>query len=392
MNDREAIAWTVEYVKDDRDAGGRPRHLSAYLEDPKGPTLCLLEACRRRASTRTRRPDPSSDVSSSSRVSSRGRRGSRGAGFRVGAASRDRDSREPRGRRVDAHARVGGARGPRRRAWTPRRIGSRVASPWLGTRTCRSATRQDWCLHTADVFSRALRDNDQLLGRRAARRPRRRRGRRRAERPDAALGNGGQGGSLRAEVVNPGAYRARRVQGAPPRGVCGRERAPSHPLEQGALLGHTTAAPPKEATRAATAAFGAGTRRPGRFGCCVAREQLVGGRDGASNPYADALLGQPGGGRAPRPALREPALRHLELCVKKVFTLLLTEARKLGAETCTWTPRRSRSRRGRRARAAAARGRGSEPLRRRELFSWLEPEPTRQWHAGVQAGRTTTGG
>ena len=43
--DADAVAWTVEYVRSDEAAGvAVSRHLSAYLDDPKGPTLCLIEA------------------------------------------------------------------------------------------------------------------------------------------------------------------------------------------------------------------------------------------------------------------------------------------------------------------------------------------------------------
>ena len=93
------------------------------------------------------------------------------------------------------------------------------------------------------------------------------------------------------------------------------------------------------------------------------------------NPYADALLGQLRRWLlSPASALREPALRHLvELCVKKVFTLLLAEARKLGAEivyadTQTVTIATGKTR----LSAAAAFVEGLRAsLRRRELFSWL---------------------
>ena len=98
---------------------------------------------------------------------------------------------------------------------------------------------------------------------------------------------------------------------------------------------------------------------------------------------------------SPASALREPALRHLvELCVKKVFTLLLAEARKLGAEivyadTQTVTIATGKTR----LSAAAAFVEGLRAsLRRRELFSWLELEPTRQWHALVFRGPYDYGG
>ena len=40
-----SVDWTVEYVKDDESAGAAvSRHLQAYLEDPKGPAVCVVEA------------------------------------------------------------------------------------------------------------------------------------------------------------------------------------------------------------------------------------------------------------------------------------------------------------------------------------------------------------
>ena len=47
-----AIDWTVEYVKDDESAGAAvSRHLQAYLEDPKGPAVCVVRRPGTRAST-----------------------------------------------------------------------------------------------------------------------------------------------------------------------------------------------------------------------------------------------------------------------------------------------------------------------------------------------------
>ena len=161
VNDREAIAWTVEYVKDDRDAGAAvSRHLSAYLEDPKGPTLCLLEA----APTAGLDPDaaasdPSSDVSSSSPASHRA-----GVAGRVGALIpalarlpviaipanlADGASMPTLGWQVGA-ARTAASRVDAASDWLARRVAvARYAHVPLGS------LGQDWCLHTADVFSRA---------------------------------------------------------------------------------------------------------------------------------------------------------------------------------------------------------------------------------------------
>ena len=70
--------------------------------------------------------------------------------------------------------------------------------------------------------------------------------------------------------MNPGAYRCVCVEfKAHHRGVRGANAHLLDDLEQGALLGYDDRGAAKEATRAATAAFGAGTRRPGRFGCCA---------------------------------------------------------------------------------------------------------------------------
>ena len=407
-NDREAIAWTVEYVKDDRDAGAAvSRHLSAYLEDPKGPTLCLLEA----APTAGLDPDaaasdPSSDVSSSSPASHRA-----GVAGRVGALIpalarlpviaipanlADGASMPTLGWQVGA-ARTAASRVDAASDWLARRVAvARYAHVPLGN------LGQDWCLHTADVFfARALRDNDQLLWTGAGGAPDLGGGAGDVALSglDAALGNGGQGGSLRAEVVNPGAYRCVCVEfKAHHLAVCAVANAHLlNDLEQGALLGYDDRGAAKGGHQGGDGGVRGGHEAAGAFRVLrgLVNNWLVDATE-RRNPYADALLGQLRRWLlSPASALREPALRHLvELCVKKVFTLLLAEARKLGAEivyadTQTVTIATGKTR----LSAAAAFVEGLRAsLRRRELFSWLELEPTRQWHALVFRGPYDYGG
>ena len=114
------------------------------------------------------------------------------------------------------------------------------------------------------------------------------------------------------------------------------------------------------------------------------------------NPYADARCW----GNLRRwllsafSSMREPALRHLvELCMKKVFTLLLAEVKKLGATVihadASITVATGKTRL---ASAAAFVDGLRASLRRRELFSWLELEPSRQWHSLVFRGPFDYGG
>jgi hypothetical protein len=80
--------------------------------------------------------------------------------------------------------------------------------------------------------------------------------------------------------------------------------------------------------------------------------------------------------------------------MKKVFTLLLAEVKKLGAtvihadmQTITIATGKNRL-----ASAAAFVDGLRASLRRRELFSWLELEPSRQWHSLLFRGPYDYGG
>ena len=181
----------------------------------------------------------------------------------------------------------------------------------------------DWCLHTADTFfARALRDSGQLLwtGLGGA--------------PD--LGGGASDASLsglddalqtvRAEVTAPGAYRCVCVElKAHHLAVCAIANAHLlNDLEQGALLGYD---------HGSGKAGGESGVRGGHEAAAAFRtlRELVNNwlvdATERRNPYADALLGQLRRWLLSAfSSMREPALRHLvELCMKKVFTLLLAE-------------------------------------------------------------------
>ena len=114
------------------------------------------------------------------------------------------------------------------------------------------------------------------------------------------------------------------------------------------------------------------------------------------NPHADALLGQLRRWLlSDDSALREPSLRHLvELCVRKTFTLLLAEMKKLGATVVFADARRVIVSTGKRrlANASAFVEGMRASLRKRELFSWLELEPVKQWHALLFRGPFDYGG
>ena len=251
----------------------------------------------------------------------------------------------------------------------------------------------DWCLHTADTFfARALRDSSQLFWTGPGGVP--------------DLGGGSGDGALsglddtlqttRAEVNNPGAYRCVCVElKAHHLAVCAIANAHLlNDLEQGALLGYeqNTVGSGKDngdsgvrGGHEAAAAF--------RTLRTLVNNWLVDATE-RRNPYADALLGQLRRWLLSAfSTLREPALRHLvELCMKKVFTLLLAEVKKLGAtvvhadmQTITIATGKNRL-----ASAAAFVDGLRASLRRRELFSLAGARTRASGTRSCSEGRTTT--
>ena len=384
----DGIDWIVEYVKDDASAGAAvSRHLQAYLEDPKGPAVCVVEA-----------PVDSGVDAVDGSIRREGVAGRLGAIIpalarlpvvHVPANAADTASMPAIGWQVNA-AKTACARLAAHGDWLAERVAiSRYAHIPVGN------LGQDWCLHTADTFfARALRDSSQLLWTGPGGVP--------------DLGGGSGDGALsglddtlqttRAEVNNPGAYRCVCVElRAHHLAVCAIANAHLlNDLEQGALLGYeqNTVGSGKDkgdsgvrGGHEAAAAF--------RTLRTLVNNWLVDATE-RRNPYADALLGQLRRWLLSAfSTLREPALRHLvELCMKKVFTLLLAEVKKLGAtvvhadmQTITIATGKNRL-----ASAAAFVDGLRASLRRRELFSWLELEPSRQWHSLLFRGPYDYGG
>ena len=103
------------------------------------------------------------------------------------------------------------------------------------------------------------------------------------------------------------------------------------------------------------------------------------------NTYADQLLSQIHRWLfSPSSALRDPALKNLvELCMKKVFTLLLAELRKLQVEVVYADMRRIIIATGKHdlASASACVEGLKTALHQRELFSWLQLDRVKQWHS-----------
>ena len=384
----DGVDWIVEYVKDDASAGAAvSRHLQAYLEDPKGPAVCVVEA-----------PGNSGVDAVDGSIRREGVAGRLGAIIpalarlpvvHVPANAADTASMPAIGWQVNA-AKTACARLAAHGDWLAERVAiSRYAHIPVGN------LGQDWCLHTADTFfARALRDSSQLLWTGPGGVP--------------DLGGGSGDGALsglddtlqttRAEVNNPGAYRCVCVElRAHHLAVCAIANAHLlNDLEQGALLGYeqNTVGSGKDkgdsgvrGGHEAAAAF--------RTLRTLVNNWLVDATE-RRNPYADALLGQLRRWLLSAfSTLREPALRHLvELCMKKVFTLLLAEVKKLGAtvvhadmQTITIATGKHRL-----ASAAAFVDGLRASLRRRELFSWLELEPSRQWHSLLFRGPYDYGG
>ena len=235
----------------------------------------------------------------------------------------------------------------------------------------------DWCVHTADTFfARALADDEQVLWTGLGGVP--------------DLGGGASGVSLsdldgvleasRTEVTNVGAFRSVCVElKAHHLVVCAIVNSGIlNDLEHGALLGFETGT--KGATRSG------GHEAAGAFKTLrkLISNWLLDATD-YGNEYADKLLQQLQRWLfSPLSALREPALRHLiELCMKKVFTLLLAEIRKLQVEIVYADMRRIIVATGKHDLASASsciQGLKTS-LHKRELFSWLELEPVKQWHS-----------
>jgi DNA polymerase epsilon subunit 1 len=93
--------------------------------------------------------------------------------------------------------------------------------------------------------------------------------------------------------------------------------------------------------------------------------------------------------------MREPGLQHLvELCSRKVFTLLISELNRLGADVVFADTRRvivSTKKNSLASASAFITGlRGA--LGTRELFNWLELEPTKVWHTLLFRGPHDFGG
>lgn len=384
-----SVKWTVEYVKDDEAAGlAVSRHLQAYLEDPKGPALCLVEAPA----------DSGVDAGADGSIRREGVAGRLGAMIPalarlpvvcVPANAADSASMPAIGWQVNA-AKTACTRVAAAGDWLAERVAiSRYAHIPVGN------LGSDWCLHTADTFfARALRDSAQLLWTGPGGVP--------------DLGGGSGDGALsglddtlvttRAEVNNPGAYRCVCVElKAHHLAVCAIANAHLlNDLEQGALLGY------EQSTVGGGKDKGDSGVRGGHEAAAAFRtlrtlvnNWLVDATE-RRNPYADALLGQLRRWLLSAfSSLREPALRHLvELCMKKVFTLLLAEVKKLGAtvihadmQTITIATGKNRL-----ASAAAFVDGLRASLRRRELFSWLELEPSRQWHSLLFRGPYDYGG
>ena len=384
-----SVKWTVEYVKDDEAAGAAvSRHLQAYLEDPKGPALCLVEAPA----------DSGVDAGADGSIRREGVAGRLGAMIPalarlpvvcVPANAADSASMPAIGWQVNA-AKTACTRVAAAGDWLAERVAiSRYAHIPVGN------LGSDWCLHTADTFfARALRDSAQLLWTGPGGVP--------------DLGGGSGDGALsglddtlvttRAEVNNPGAYRCVCVElKAHHLAVCAIANAHLlNDLEQGALLGY------EQSTVGGGKDKGDSGVRGGHEAAAAFRtlrtlvnNWLVDATE-RRNPYADALLGQLRRWLLSAfSSLREPALRHLvELCMKKVFTLLLAEVKKLGAtvihadmQTITIATGKNRL-----ASAAAFVDGLRASLRRRELFSWLELEPSRQWHSLLFRGPYDYGG
>jgi DNA polymerase epsilon subunit 1 len=433
-----ARAWRVEYARSDADAGAIvSRALASYLERHAGSAVCSLEDAGGFSAIGRRTLSSGDDESAhgfdtqmndfdflEEEHESDGTRGSSRAGApaRDGAAGRMT-------RLVPALARLPVVCVPADPAdareiapalgWQVPVVKTALArvaahAAWLRARVavCRYAhiplgnLGKDWCLHVADTFfARALRDGAQLLwtGPGGA--------------PDLGGGAAESGpgvmdettslDSARAEVCAPGAYRAVCVEFKTHHlAVCAIANAHLlNDLERGALLGYDAPAKTRGGKNRGADPYGDGSRDGGgggheasaAFGVLrkLVNDWLVDATE-RHNPHADALLGQLRRWLlSDDSALREPSLRHLvELCVRKTFTLLLAEMKKLGATVVFADARRVIVSTGKKrlANASAFVEGMRASLRKRELFSWLELEPVKQWHALLFRGPFDYGG
>jgi DNA polymerase epsilon subunit 1 len=408
---RPTREWRVEYAKSDADAGAVvSRFLSSYLERNSGPAVCCLEDAGGSSSLnlggehaddqRTFLEDAEDDATYGTRAGVTARSGAAGKMTKLVPAL----ARLPV---VCVPADLSDSRAMPALGWqipATKTALARVAAhqEWLAQRVavCRYAhiplgnLGKDWCLHVADTFfARALRDDAQLLWTGPGGAPDLGGGA--AESGSSDLDTGSALNShARAEVCAPGAYRAVCVEFKTHHlAVCAIANAHLlNDLERGALLGY-----PEEARRGTGQSVRGGHEASAAFGVLrkLVNDWLVDATE-RFNPHADALLGQLRRWLlSDDSAMREPALRRLvELCVVKTFTLLLAEMKKLGAFVVFADVSRVIVCTGKRRLAnASAFVEGMRcALRKRELFSWLELEPVRQWHALVFRGPFDYGG
>lgn len=237
--------------------------------------------------------------------------------------------------------------------------------------------KSDWWVHTADTFfARSLQDDEQVLWTGPGGEP--------------DLGGGASAVSLsglddayganRMEVTAPGAYRSVCVElQVHHLAVCAISKSGIlNDLEQGALLGFDTGSKGLTRTGGHEAAGAFKTLRK------LVENWLRDATD-RHNHYADELLSQLHRWLfSPFSVLRDPALKNLvELCMKKVFTLLLAELRKLQVEVVYADMRRIIIATGKHdlASASACVEGLKSALHQRDLFSWLQLDSIRQWHS-----------
>ena len=392
--------WVVQYARDAHDAGAiLSKSLATYLESNKGPTVCVLEASNSGVESFEDHDDESTGTGQT--PISTTREGVTGRFTKlvpalarvpvVSVPSNPSDAQMPALGWQVAAAKTSVQRAAAHQEWLAQRVAiSRYSHVPLGN------LKHDWCLHVADTFfARALRDNGQLLWTGVA------------GAPDlgGASGDGAVGlddalATARAEVITPGAYRSVCVElKAHHLAVCAIANAHLlNDLERGALLGYEdTSNKGKKSEKDGASTSRGGHEAAAAFNVLrkLVNDWLVDATE-RRNPHADALLGQLRRWLlSDDSALREPALRHLvELCVKKTFTLLLAEIKKLGATVIHADPQKIVICTGKtRLSSASAFIEGiRSSLRRRELFSWLELEPTRQWHSLLFRGPFDYGG